>query len=129
MVAKVDAQQVIDMVTDGMTLRAIGTKLGVDASTCLRHATATPELAQQYARARDAAADLYESDILAAADVATMEDAAKTRVRIDALKWVAARRSPRRYGDKLALGGADDLPAIGIKKIEREIVDPQNSDR
>lgn len=34
-----------------------------------------------------------------------------------------AKWSPKIYGDKVAVGGADDLPAIGITKIERVIID------
>lgn len=37
---------------------------------------------------------------------------ARNRLRVDARKWVAAKLKPRKYGDKLALGGADELPAI-----------------
>jgi hypothetical protein len=34
---------------------------------------------------------------------------------------------PKRYGDKLAVGGAEDLPPVKFQKVERVIVDPANS--
>ena len=65
-------------------------------------------LCGQYARAREEQADFYADEIVTIAD--TEPDAAIARVRIDARKWVASKLRPKRYGDKLALGGADDLP-------------------
>lgn len=42
----------------------------------------------------------------------------------------AKRKAPQMFGDKLALGGAGDLPAINtVTRIERVIVDPSNTDR
>ncbi len=67
-------------------------------------------LCGQYARAREEQADFYADEIVTIAD--TEPDAAIARVRIDARKWVASKLRPKRYGDKLALGGADDLPVI-----------------
>ncbi len=68
-------------------------------------------LCSQYARAREEQADFYADEIITIADDESLlsED---RRIRIDARKWVASKLKPKRYGDKLALGGADDLPAI-----------------
>ncbi len=74
-------------------------------------------LCGQYARAREEQADFYADEIVTIAD--TEPDAAIARVRIDARKWVASKLRPKRYGDKLALGGADDLPAIRQEVQER----------
>jgi hypothetical protein len=74
-------------------------------------------LCGQYARAREEQADFYADEIVTIAD--TEPDAAIARVRIDARKWVANKLRPKRYGDKLALGGAEDLPAIRQEVQER----------
>jgi hypothetical protein len=37
---------------------------------------------------------------------------ADKRLLIDTLKWSAAKLHPKRYSDKLAVGGADDLPPM-----------------
>lgn len=104
----VTEQQVIDRVSDicnkvanGMTLRQIAFEYGVDPATILNWVTVDNASTQQYARAREAAADLFESGIIEAAESVTPETAAADRVKIDALKWVAARRAPKKYGDKV----------------------------
>ncbi len=38
------------------------------------------------------------------------------RVAIDAYKWAAGKRKPKVYGDKVAIGGASDLPPIQTAK-------------
>ena len=53
--------------------------------------------------------------IMAVADSCTNDTANADRVKIDAYKWRAARLAPKRYGDKLALTGADDAPPIQTK--------------
>ena len=70
-----------------------------------------------YAQAREAQADYLADEIVEIADGAG--DPAQVRNRVDARKWVAAKLRPRVYGDKLALGGADDLPAIRQEVQER----------
>lgn len=39
-------------------------------------------------------------------------DPAAARVVLASKQWRAAKLAPKRYGDKLAIGGADDMPAI-----------------
>lgn len=34
------------------------------------------------------------------------------RLKIDARKWYLSKVAPKRYGEKLAIGGADDLPPL-----------------
>ena len=76
------------------------------------------ELVARYARAREEQADHYADEIISIAD---NEDLAPEdrRIMVDARKWVASKLKPRKYGDKLALGGADDLPAINAGVQER----------
>lgn len=94
--------EVCAQVANGKTLRQIGAFFGVDAGTILKWIAETPEFTQQYARARDSAADLFETEIIEAAMSVGPETAAADRVKIDALKWVAARRAPKKYGDRVA---------------------------
>lgn len=67
---------------------------------------------QRYARAREAQAHREADEIRNIADTATVEDVHVARLKIDARKWRAAKLAPKVYGDKLAIGGADDLPPI-----------------
>ena len=69
------------------------------------------KLVAQYARAREEQADFYADEIITIADNESLSPEDR-RIMVDARKWVASKLKPKRYGDKLALGGADDLPAI-----------------
>ncbi len=98
------------------------------------------EFRQQYARARIAQADTLFDQILAIADdgkndthktedgreIVDHEHIQRSRLRVDARKWMAAKLAPKKYGEKLALGGDDTAPPIEV--IQRVIVDPQNPD-
>ena len=69
------------------------------------------DISNLYMRAREAMADKLADEIrdISLDKSVSSED---KRIQIDACKWIAAKQRPRVYGDKLALGGADDLPAI-----------------
>lgn len=88
-------------VAEGETLRSIARSFGVSAATILSWVTVDEQSSKQYARARDMASDLYENDIYDAAMNVSPETASADRVKIDALKWIAARRSPKRYGERV----------------------------
>lgn len=57
--------------------------------------------AEKYAYAREVQAHNEIQEILEIADVATPEDVAVARLRIDARKWRASKLAPKKYGDKL----------------------------
>ena len=38
----------------------------------------------------------------------------RSKLRVDARKWMASKMAPKKYGDKLAVGGADDLPPVKV---------------
>jgi len=67
---------------------------------------------EQYARAREAQAELRADEITDIADGVehgASEAVQAARLRIDARKWIAAKLLPKRYGDKLDLGGTVGL--------------------
>jgi hypothetical protein len=113
------ANDICDRVSNGQTLQVIADFYGVSIGTILNWVT-KEETVDKYARAREAASDLFESKILERVELITPESAAADRVAIDTLKWIAARRSPKKYGDKITqeLTGKDGQPiqqAITIK--------------
>ncbi len=116
------------------TFRTISADVGVSLGV-LSEWFARQENAEQYARAMELRADKMADDILQIADdgandtyqtengPATNHDViARSRLRVDARKWLAGKMAPKKYGDKLALGGADDLPPVRFTEIERRIV-------
>jgi hypothetical protein len=122
------AEKVIERIaagTDG--LRVICADYGVSASRFMDWIDKSPELAERYARAKRLQAELLAAEIVQIADEADVQATyqgeevrldlsanaiARNRLRVDARKWVAAKLLPKVYGDKLAIGGADDLPAV-----------------
>lgn len=125
---------VCERIADCETLQSIADSAEVSKGTLI---TWLAGYSDQYARAREAQADKLAEDILAIADdgsndtyqtengeVTNHDVIARSRLRVDARKWLAGKMAPKKYGDKLAVGGADDLPPMQVTKIERVIVRP-----
>lgn len=108
---------ICDALIEGESLRSFCGKAGNPAmSTVMKWLSSGkhPAFVEQYARAREMAADTDADDIAHYARKAAegkIEPAAATAA-INGLKWSAGKRAPKKYGDKLALtgGGADDPP-------------------
>jgi hypothetical protein len=67
-----------------------------------------------------AIADDSASDVIVGENGREMvnnEAIARSRLRVDARKWLASKMAPKKYGDKLAVGGADDLPPIQTQQL------------
>jgi len=67
---------------------------------------------RKYARAREASAEATADDVEHISRMAARGEIepAAARAAIDGLKWSAGKRSPKKYGDKVALTGPDDGP-------------------
>jgi hypothetical protein len=86
------------------------------------------DFAAAYARARDEQADWFFEEILATANETTNENAQAQRVKIDALKWVSSRLAPKKYGERVAVGGDENAPPIRQEMvITRRIVRGQET--
>lgn len=112
------AHDICVRVADGETIQKIATHYNVSVGTIINWST-KDENVEQYARAREAAADLFESKIITRAETVTPETAAADRVAIDALKWVAARRAPKKYGDSNKI----DLNVNSLTELSDEQLD------
>lgn len=129
------AARICGEIAEGRSLRNICADEGMpDKATVLRWLAANEEFRDQYARAREAQADAIFDEILDIADdarndwmerrgeedagwVANGEHIQRSRLRIDARKWMAGKLQPKKYGDKL------DLNHSGGVKIERVMVE------
>ncbi len=135
---------------DGESLRSICKDEEVpDKSTVLRWLAVHEEFRDQYARAREAQADHYAEEIVDISDDGTNdwmerqstaekgagvntgwvlngEHVQRSRLRMDARKWLASKLAPKKYGDKLdtTLSAPDGGPVRHI--LERTLVDPKN---
>lgn len=100
-----------------------------------------PEFSEQYARAREAQADKLAEEALQIADDGrsdTYLDAEgnertdteviqRSKLRVDTRKWLASKMAPKKYGDKVAIGGADDLGPV--QTAAKEMTDAERAVR
>ena len=47
-------------------------------------------------------------------EITTGDAVDRSRLAVDAMKWTLSKILPKKYGDKLALGGADDLGPVQL---------------
>lgn len=111
----------LEQMSDGRHLAEIADEVGLKRTTLYMRLQATPELVDAYTRAREAGHDARAEKLsqLAASEVCRTPSGAidsaavqQLKLRIETDKWLLAKLAPKRYGDKLAIGGADDLPPI-----------------
>lgn len=110
------------LVAEGKTLRQVSAEMKLSVGMLLKM-VADPPYSDQYARARDSAADLFETEIIEAAMATSPDTATADRVKIDALKWVAARRAPKKYGDRVQQehSGAIQIQDMTDDELDRRI--------
>lgn len=95
------ADEICERLAKGESLRSICRDEHVPSlTTVLRWVEEKPEFSEQYARAREAQADTLADEIISIADD-DAEDVNRSRLRVDARKWVASKLKPKRYGDKI----------------------------
>jgi hypothetical protein len=107
------AERICQLVSIGYTLKQIESVEDMPAErTILTWAATNAEFQQQYARTRDASADVFADRV---ANLAWMAEDGQTdpqaaKVAMDGYKWVAARRNPRKYSERMQVSGLDEKP-------------------
>jgi hypothetical protein len=122
------AADICARLAEGESMRSICRGEGMPAlSTVFLWLGNNPQFLEQYTRAREAQADALFEDVLEIADdarndwmerngegdsgwIANGEHLQRSRLRIDARKWMAGKLRPKKYGEKLGLDGD-----IGVK--------------
>lgn len=133
---------VCEHIASGKSIREIAKLDGMPSMpTVFRWLTEDKLFQEQYARAREAQADTLFEEMLEIADDATNdwmerngqdnagwqlngEHVQRSKLRIEARKWMAGKLRPKVYGDKVELAGPGGGP-IQFEKIVREVVDPK----
>lgn len=116
------ADTICDEIAKGRSLRAICADQDAEFDRLPHERTvyrwlddeANEAFRQQYARAREAQGDGKFDQTWDIAQAATVENVQVARLQIDTLKWHASKLAPKKYGDKLALGQADDLGPLTV---------------
>lgn len=110
------ADLICESLSDGKSLKEICLPAEMPTrSTVYRWLSIHAEFSDMYARAREEQAETLADEIISIADethndhmindkgneVVNSEAIARSRLKVDARKWVAAKLKPRKYGDKL----------------------------
>lgn len=107
------ADRICERLVEGESLRKVCLSDNMPAaSTVFKWLASTEQFAEQYARAREAQADTLADEILDIADDGSNDymgedetyngDAVqRSKLRVDARKWIAAKLKPKKYGDKI----------------------------
>jgi hypothetical protein len=107
------ADQILEAISDGVGLVTF-LKERPDLpsyATVLRWVRDHPEFAANYGQAREDSAD-HDADKISDVSEKVLKglvDPAAARVAIDAYKWCAGRRRPKRYGDKLEIEATSNV--------------------
>jgi hypothetical protein len=116
------ADRICEGLIEGKSLRSLCLADDMpSAGTVCRWLGVNADFREQYERAREAQADTLADEILDIADDGSndfMGDDAKydgdavarSKLRVDARKWVAAKLKPKKYGDKQLVGSDPDNP-------------------
>jgi hypothetical protein len=134
------AELICNRISSGESLKSITNEPDMPCQTAVyAWLLRDPEFAKRYARAREEQADTLADEIVDIADerpeVNELIDKKTGEVlsidlsssyiawqknRIEARKWTAMKLRPKKYGDKLELGGNPDNPLKFEVKIEAE---------
>lgn len=114
---------ICEMVAEGSSASKACQAAGIRLKTLYAWLRQNEGFCNNYARAREDAADTLVDELMAIAD--DEEDVARAKLKIDARKWVAARLKPKSWGDKITNEhtGPGGGP-VKVQTIERRIVDP-----
>lgn len=106
---------ICDLIIEGESYRQIAAKFAVGLATLVTWMESDPERSRACARAREMSAQTFDEQALDcirnAADAFALSKAKEEAIH---LRWRSKAANPRRYGEKVAVGGAEDLPPVGV---------------
>lgn len=121
--AKLDefgVEALCDAIRVPMSMIEISHGLGISQGTLIAWISATPERSARVRDARTATAQHWDNEATELIKIArTPFQLAKAKELAHHFRWRAAKIAPRDYGDKLAIGGASDLPPVqSVAKLD-----------
>jgi hypothetical protein len=129
----------LERIADGESVKSICEEDGMPSQqTFYRWIRENAEQCEKYTRAKEFWADAQLEEIVNISDESTNDiifneqgkpiingDAIqRARLRIDTRKWCMGRLNPKKYGDKMAVGNADDKPFE-----TKDVTDPAEASR
>lgn len=115
---------ILEIIRNGGTLDEAALAAKVTRQTVCRWLQDDSEFRDKYAQAREDQGDWF-ADKIAAIALDDAKEPADITARVNALKWLAGKRKPKAYGDKITNEhvGADG-GNLRIEVVKRVIVDP-----
>jgi DNA-binding helix-hairpin-helix protein with protein kinase domain len=128
------SQEVVRLMATGLSLRKSCIQAEIPAPMFLRAVDASPELAEQYTRARQALLDKMADEILELADapVPVLDNGAtdnalvrQRQLQVDTRKWFLSKLAPKVYGDRLDVSVSDTRISINgaLQAAQSRLVD------
>jgi hypothetical protein len=128
------ADLICSRLAEGDSLRAICRDEAMPSvGTVCRWLNENAKFQEQYTSAREIQAETFADELVLIADTPLIGTKTKTvgdkietiegdmiehrRLQVDTRKWVAARLLPKKYGDKLALGGSKEMDPIKTEDV------------
>jgi len=140
------ADRMCSQLSEGQSMRTVCLPDNMpDKSTVFRWLRTNEEFRDQYETAKAESADTLADEIIDIADdgtndwmekqnrdgstyeVVNSEHIQRSRLRVDARKWIASKLKPKKYGDKTTISGDPDAPII--HKVQRELIDGNAADQ
>lgn len=137
------ADRICEQLASGDSMRTVCKAKGMPAmSTVFKWLREHKEFSEQYARAKEEAVDALVEEILDIADDASNdwmirhgkdgqeswqingEHVQRSRIRIDARKWIASKLKPKKYGEKIE----QDVTHHGDVTFVNAVPRPKNED-
>jgi len=103
---------IVEGILEGISIANVCKGLGVSPASFYRHRIESEEFERTIAHAQEASIEREMDGLIELADTADEDTATAVKLKVWTRMWVAGKRKPKKYGDKLAVGGADDLPPI-----------------
>ena len=122
------SDDICDRIANGKSLINICGELNLSYSQVMVWLRKYPDFTDKYARAREIQADWYADEIISVIDNAKSDrnEIERAKIKIDALKWIASKLKPKKYGDKIDLtsnGDRIEQPIYGglsLRPFERK---------
>ncbi len=120
---------ILKVISEGGTLDQAAEVAKVTRSTVCRWLQYDQKFRNKYVQAREDQGDWY-ADKISEIALDPVREGADITARVNALKWLAGKRKPKVYGDKVVNEhtGADGGAIETVTRIERVIVRPNAID-
>jgi hypothetical protein len=131
-------ESILEQLSDGKSLREICSAPGMPSDRLVRKwAALDADFGPQYVRAREAGMDAMADEIIAIADdtagdikvtsdgkeVVNQEAINRSRLRVDARKWIMSKIAPKTYGDKLDLNHSGSIGTMDEAAVDARLLE------